>query len=152
MIDEVEEIMDESEIFNPKEYMKTCSNVLPMLVFLSTFYRNMRTDNTKKLFVQFCFYEGKWVLAGFEDGNGALGTIPAVTDYYKNALFVKTVTDTGIGNNIDINSRSRLQDTLEAKLIREGLREFFDFVSASCSSPLQEHRSVGWYVRGIKND
>nr|DAH13199.1 MAG TPA: hypothetical protein [Caudoviricetes sp.] len=150
MTDEIEEIMDESEIFNPKEYMKTCSNVLPMLVFLSTFYRNMRTDNTKKLFVQFCFYEGEWVLAGFTDGNGALGTIPAVTDYYKNALFVKTVTDTGIGNNIDINSRSRLQDTLEAKLIKEGLREFFDFVSAPCSSPLQEHRSVGWYVRGIK--
>ncbi len=150
MINEVEEIMDESETFNPKEYMKTCSNVLPMLVFLSTFYRNMRTDNTKKLFVQFCFYKGEWVIAGFRNGDGSLGTIPAVTDHYKDALFVKTVTDTGIGNNIDINSMFSLFRTLEAEAIRECLNELFNFVSLDFGAALQKHRSVSWYVKGVK--
>ena len=149
MIDEVEEIMDESETFNPKEYIKKY-NIIPMLSFLPKLYEDRIQNKATRLYVQFCFYKGEWVLAGFKDGDGSLGTIPALTDYYRNALFVKTVTDTGIGNNIDLNSRSNLAYTLEAKSIRDGLREFFDFVSPTNSNPLQAHRSAGWYVKGVK--
>lgn len=149
MIDEVEEIMDESETSSPKEYMKSL-NVLPMLAFLPTFYENMILDNTTRLFIQFCLYKEEWVIAGFREGAGSLGTIPAVYDYRDKALFIKTITDTGIGNKININSASHLRDTLEAKAIKEGLKGLFDFVSAPVLSPLQEHRSVGWYVKGVK--
>ena len=149
MIDEVEEIMDESETFSIKEYIKKY-NIIPMLAFIPKLYKDRIRDKAEKVYIQFCFYKGEWVLAGFKDGDGSLGTIPALTDYYRNALFVKTVTDTGIGNNIDINSRANLAYTLEAKLIRDGLKEFFDFVSAPSASPLQAHRSVGWFVKGVK--
>ena len=149
MIDEVEEIMDESETFTPKEYIKSL-NIPAILAFLPTFYENIILDNTTRLFIQFCLYKEEWVIAGFIDGAGSLGTIPAIYDYRDKALFIKTVTDTGIGNKININSGSHLRDTLEAKAIKEGLKGLFDFVSAPVLSPLQEHRSVGWYVRGIK--
>lgn len=149
MIDEVEEIMDESETSSPKEYMKSL-NVLPMLAFLPKLYEDMIQDETARLFIQFCFYKEEWVIAGLRDGAGSLGTIPAITDHYDDALFVKTITDTGIGNNIHINSMSHLHDTLEAKAVREGLKELFDFVSAPCNCTAQAHRSVGWYVKGVK--
>lgn len=148
MIDEVEEIMDESELFKPKKWISL--DVLPILAFIPKLYEDRIRNKAEKMYIQFCFYKGEWVLAGFEEGDGGLGTIPELTDYYKNALFVKTVTDTGIGNNIDIYSRANLAYTLEAKLIRDGLREFFDFVSPTSSSPLQAHRSACWYVKGVK--
>ena len=149
MIDEVEEIMDESETFNPKEYMKKY-NIIPMLSFIPKLYEDRIRNKAEKVYIQFCFYKGEWVLAGFKDGDGSLGTIPTLRDYYSNALFMKTVTDTEIGNNIDINNRSNLAYTLEAKLIREGLKEFFDVVSLTGSNPLQAHRSAGWFVKGVK--
>lgn len=149
MIDEVEEIMDENETFNPKEYMKKY-NIIPMLSFLPKLYEDTIRDKAEKVYIQFCFYKGEWVIAGFKDGKGGLGTIPALRDYYSNALFVKTVTDTGIGNNIDINIRSILAHTLEAKAIKEGLKEFFDLVSPTSSNSLQAHRSAAWYVKGVK--
>lgn len=149
MIDEIEEIMDESETSSPKEYMKSL-NVLPMLDFLPRFYRNMIQDETARLFVQFCFYKKEWVIAGFRDGDGSLGTIPAVINHYDDALFIKKVTETGIGDNIYINSIAHLYNTSEAKAIREGLKELFDYVSAPCWNPQQTHRSVAWYVKGVK--
>lgn len=149
MPEEIEEIMDESETFSPKEYMKSL-NIPSMLAFLPKAYTNMIQDPVYKMYIQFCFYKKEWVLAGFRDGKGALGTVPGVDDDRNNALFIKMVTDTGIGNKIDINSTSRLQDTPEAKAMREGLKELFVFVSATFTSVPQEGRSVGWYVRGLK--
>ena len=125
MIDEVEEIMDESEIFNPKEYMEKY-NIIPMLSFIPKLYEDKIRDKAEKVYIQFCFYKGEWVLAGFKDGDGSLGTIPGLTDYYRNALFVKTVTDTGIGNNIDINNKN-LSQKLE-ELILDEVEAMKDFV------------------------
>lgn len=149
MINEVEEIMDESETFSPKEYMKSL-NVLPMLAFLPNAFQKTIHDTSAKMYIQFCFYKGEWILAGFRDGDGALGTVPGVRDDHNNALFMKTITDTGIGDKIDIDNTSRLQDTLEANAIREGLKELFVFVSATFTIVPQESRSVGWYVKGAK--
>lgn len=149
MIDEVEEIMDESEIFNPKEYMKK-SNIPTILAFLPKLYENNLQDFDASMYVQFCFYKKDWVLAGFKNGDGALGTMPEIADNYDNALFVKTITDTGIGNNIDINSTPLLSHTLEAKAIGECLKELFNFVSSGYGAALQKHRSVSWYVKGVR--
>ena len=146
---EVEEIMDESEILSPKEYMKKL-NIPATLAFLPELYENNLQDLDASMYIQFCFYKGEWVIAGFRNGDGSLGTIPGITDNYDKALFVKTVTDTGIGNNIDINSMFSLFRTLEAEAIRECLNELFNFVSLEFGAALQKHRSVSWYVKGVK--
>lgn len=149
MSNEIEEIMDESETFNPKEYIKNL-NIQSMLAFLPNALKDTMQDPTNPIYIQFCFYKGEWVLACFRNGDGSLGTIPAITDNYNRALFVKTVTDTGIGNKININRGSSLCDTLEAKAIKEGLKELFNLVSSPYINVLQEHRSVAWYVIGLK--
>ena len=146
---EVEEIMDESEILSPKEYMKKF-NIPATLAFLPELYENKLQDLDASMYIQFCFYKGEWVIAGFRNGDGALGTIPEITDNYDKALFVKTITDTGIGNNIDINIMFSLSRTLEAKAIRECLNELFNFVSLGYGAALQKHRSVSWYIKGVK--
>lgn len=146
---EVEEIMDESETFSPKEYMKSL-NVPPVLAFLPKFYMNMIQNSTDRMYVQFCFYKEEWVLAGFRDGDGSLGTLPGVSDNYAKALFIKTITGTEVCNEIHIDSTFRLQDKLEAKAIKEGLKELFTFVSVTHANTIQGNRSVGWYVKGVK--
>lgn len=146
---EVEEIMDESEIFSPKEYMKSL-NVPSMLAFLPNAFQKTIHDTSARMFIQFCFYKGEWILAGFREGEGSLGTVPGADDDHNNALFMKKITDTGIGDNISIDGTQCLEDTIEAKAIREGLKELFVFVSMGCVCSIQEHRSVGWYVRGAK--
>ena len=149
MPEEIEEIMDESEIFSPKEYMKSL-NVLPMLAFLPNAFQKTIHDTSTRMFIQFCLYKGEWVLAGFRDGEGLLGTVPGVDDDHNNALFMKKITDTGIGDKIGIDSTPYLEDTIEAKAIKKGLKELFNFVSPPCVTPKQEHVSVGWYVKGVK--
>lgn len=146
---EVEEIMDESETSSPKEYIKSL-NIPAILAFLPKFYEDMLQDPDARMYVQFCLYRGEWVIAGFRNGDGSLGTIPAVSDHYDKALFMKAVTDTGIGNKIHINDTSHLQNTPEAKAIKEGLKELFDCVFSACGAPMQQHRSVSWYVKGVK--
>lgn len=149
MIDEVEEIMDESETLSPKEYRRSL-NISAIVAFLPTLYKHMLQDPTAKMYIQFCFYKKDWVLAGFKNGDGCLGTINAIANHHDKALFIKIVTDTRIGNKLNINSISHLSDTLEAKALRESLKELFNFVSTPHVTVMQKHRSVAWYVKGVR--
>lgn len=86
---EVAEIMDESEILSPKEYMKKL-NIPTILAFLPKLYENNLQDFDASMYVQFCFYKGEWV------------------------------------------------------------KELFNFVSSGYGAALQKHRSVSWYVKGVR--
>lgn len=150
MIEEVEEIMDESENFNTKEYIKSL-NIPAMLAFLPKAFRSMLQDTSAKMYIQFCLYHGEWVLAGFKEGDGSLGCVPHIRDNYSNVLFMKTIADTGIGKNIELLFWNRLSQTPEALAIRKELGNLFNFVSIPNDSPAQNHVSTGWFVKGLKN-
>lgn len=150
MIEEVEEIMDESESLSPKEYIKSL-NIPAMLAFLPKAYESIFHGTTAKMYIQFCLYHDEWVLAGFREGDGALGCVCGISNNYNNALFMKTITDTGIGRNIEYLLCSRLSQTPEALAIRKELGNLFNYVSIPNDSPAQNHVSTGWFVKGLKN-
>lgn len=150
MIDEVEEIMDESENLNPREYIKSL-NIPAMLAFLPKAFKSTIHDTTTRMYIQFCVYHGEWTLAGFKEGDGTLGCARGVTDYHNNALLMKSITDTGIGRNIECLLSSRLAQTPEALAIRKELWNLFDFVSIPNDNPAQDHVSTGWFVKGLKD-
>lgn len=139
MIDEVEEIMDESESYRPGDALKGNSNA-SVLSLLPREYRKAKPD---RMFLQFTFYKGRWVVAGFHDGDGALNNDPEA-NYADSALFIYP-----INMPVDYVINDDCSQNFIVKEIQDCLRVLFKDVGSPHLDP-DDPKDLSFYVRGVR--
>lgn len=139
MPEEIEEIMDESESYRPGDALRNSSNA-DVLLLLPREYRKAQPT---RMFLQFIKYKGRWVVAGFREGDGALHNDPEDC-CEDSALFIYP-----INMPVDYVINEDCSQNFIVKEIQDCLNALFKEVNSPRLDP-DYPQEVSFYVRGIR--